>query len=87
MLIAVWDLATFAEWLRVRLIDWWLVFELLQLLVFADSTLDFLRCFVERELAIGRPEVQGVAAAVAPKAAVKVPLGMHAECPMATARR
>ena len=87
MLIAAWDLATFAEWLRVRLLDCWLVFELLRLLVFADSTMDFLRCFVERKLVLGRPEVQGVAAAVAPKAAVKVPLGMHAECPTVTARR
>ncbi len=85
--MAVWDFATLAGWLRVRLLDWWLVLERLRLLVSTDSTFDFLCRFVDGEPAIDRPEVQGIATAVTPKALVNVPLGMHAERPRTALRR
>jgi len=87
MSMALWALATFAGWLRVRLLDACLVLELLRLLVAADSTFDFLCRIVDGKVAIDRPEVQGVAAAVTPKAPVDLPLRMHAERPMTALRR
>ena len=54
------------------LLDRWLFFCVLWLRVLAQAGLDLLGGRVERELAVARPQVQGVAASAATKAAIDV---------------